>query len=97
MSQAPKEEESDAEGLRVKLRGAIKKGKAIEKQRAELEAQVSALQKQVMHVRATHTAISSQTHGKTDCLLWRTRVRLSRLMSPFAEMWRVEECVSCNG
>lgn len=64
MSQAPKEEESDAEGLRVKLRGAIKKGKAIEKQRAELEAQVSALQKQVMHVRATHTAISSQTLQK---------------------------------
>ena len=48
--QAPKEEESDAEGLRVKLRGAVKKGKAIEKQRAELEAQLSSLQEQVVHI-----------------------------------------------
>ncbi len=34
----------------MKLRAAVKKGKAIEKQRADLEAQLSALREQVLHL-----------------------------------------------
>ena len=45
--QASKGEDSDPEGLRVKLRAAVKKGKAIDKQRADLETQVARLQEQV--------------------------------------------------
>ncbi len=33
----------------MKLRAAVKKGKAIERQHADLEAQLSALQAQVLH------------------------------------------------
>jgi len=46
--QASKAEDTDAEGLRVKLRAAVKKGKAIEKQRADLEAQLTSLREQVV-------------------------------------------------
>lgn len=66
----------------MKLRGAVKKGKAIEKQRAELEAQLSSLQEQVVHVQP----MFSQNHRKTDCLLWRTSITNLQLMSPFAGM-----------
>ena len=53
LSQAAKGEDSDAEGLRVKLRAAVKKGKAIEKQRADLEAQLAAAHAQVPHCTST--------------------------------------------
>jgi len=46
--QASKAEDTDAEGLRVKLRAAVKKGKAIEKQRADLAAQLTSLREQVL-------------------------------------------------
>ena len=47
LSQASRADDFDAEGLRVKLRAAVKKGKSIEKQRADLEAQLTALREQV--------------------------------------------------
>ena len=46
--QASKAEDTDAESLRVKLRAAVKKGKAIEKQRADLAAQLTSLREQVL-------------------------------------------------
>ena len=46
--QASKADDTDAESLRVKLRAAVKKGKAIEKQRADLEAQLTSLREQVL-------------------------------------------------
>ena len=46
--QAAKSEEGTAKPCRAKLRAAVKRGKAIEKQRADLETQLLSLHEQVL-------------------------------------------------
>ena len=46
--QAAKSEESAVEPYRAKLRAAVKRGKAIEKQRGDLEMQLLSLREQVL-------------------------------------------------
>ena len=53
----------DVESLRAKLRGAVKKGKAIDKARAELEDTVSMLRTELQVTDFAHYAVTGNPAG----------------------------------